>query len=155
MIVDAFNPRPEGSDRLEEGFYLLTMHRSGRVSVPIRIWFGPPEDPDFLTCADADSPSGQRYIPIAERVTFDRSPRWQVEINGVPFGDPDNPACIAGRPIDTLDEIWPRCARVLIDQREYEYRVARAVWAEAHDENDPFGGTGARVDPMTATLPFM
>jgi hypothetical protein len=141
VILDLFNPRPEGADALEQGFYLVKMRRSGRIDVPLRIWFGPPEDPET------------RHLPMAERAVLDRSWRWQLEINGVLFGDEDNPPHIAGRPILTLEGIWPEAKAEPIDQADYEYRVARADYAESWDENDPYGGTGARVDPMTATLP--
>lgn len=141
MIPDLFNPHPDGVDALEQGFFMLSMSRSGRVSVPIRVWFGPPEDPDT------------RHLRIGARLKLDRSWRWQIEINGVLAGDPDTPAYIAGRPIETLEGIWPEAKANPIDQAEYEYRVARADYAERWDENDPYGGTGARVDPLTATLP--
>lgn len=154
MIDDLFNPNPEGTDRLHAGFYLLKMRRSSRIDVPVRVWFGPPEDPDYRQYQDANAPSGMSYTPIALRPTLERSPRWQVEINGILFGDPDNPPCIAGRPVETLDGIWPQCMAEPIDQDEYEYRVARSDWAEQWDGDDPYSGTGARVDPMTARLPF-
>lgn len=140
-IPDLFDPRPDGADALEAGFYLLKMRRSGRVDVPIRIWFGPPEDPD------------SRALPIDNRWKLDRAWRWNIEINGVLFGDPDQPVHIAGRPVETLEGIWPEAKAEPIDQPEYEFRVARADYAERWDENDPFGGTGAKIDPLTATLP--
>lgn len=143
LVDDLFNPNPDGSDRLKEGFYLLKKHRSGRVSVPLRIWFGPPEDPETVD------------RPIAERTIMDRSPRWQIEINGVLAGDPECPACISGRPVELLEDIWPVAKGEPIERYEYEYRVARAAYAEQYDPNDPFGGTGAKIDPMTATLPFL
>lgn len=142
MIDDVFNPIQEGADGLEPGFYLLPKRRAGRVDVPIRIWFGPPDDPETM------------HLPVAQRAQLDRSWRWQIEINGVLAGDPDFPACIAGWPVDELGEIWPVAKGYPIDQAEYDYRVARAVHAEQYDERDAFGGTGSRVDPMTARLPF-
>lgn len=134
MIPDPFiRDRGGDPDALEEGYFLLEMHRSGRVSVPIRIWFGPPLDEE-----------GQ---------PMERSWRWQIEINGVLFGDPDAPPAIAGRPIDRLDEFWPHCKRCPITAEDYRYRVDRANHAEKYDENDPFGGTGRRIDVLTAPLP--
>lgn len=145
MIQDPFNRERDGADDLEEGFFLLKKRRAGRVDVPIRIWFGPPEDLEH---------DREGYVPIAERPVLDRSWRWQVEINGVLAGDPDSPAHISGRPVDSLVGIWPECKSEPIDRAEYEYRVARADWAERFDEDDPYGGTGARIDPMTAPLPM-
>lgn len=133
MIADPFNPVQDGADRLEEGYFLLDMHRSGRVAVPIHVWYGPPIDED-----------GQ---------PMDRSWRWQIEINGVLAGDPDAPACIAGRPVDELGEIWPHCKRHPIDESDYRFRTDRANWAERYDDRDPFAGTGRKIDPMTAPLP--
>lgn len=144
MIPDEFIMDQDGADALEEGFYLLTMSRSERVDVPVAIWFAPPPD--------AEHPNSEG-VPPRFMPTLDRSPRWMVEVNGVLIGDPDAPACIAGRPIEFLDEIWPRCARDQIDERDYRYRVDRALHAEQFDAADPFGGTGRKVDPLTATLP--
>lgn len=135
MIPDLFNPHPAGADALREGCFLLKKRRAGRVDVPIRIFFGPPRDPD----------TGE---------PMDRSWRWQVEINGVLAGDPERPAYIGGFPVESIDVFWPHCATEPIDRAEYDYRVARADYAEEHDPDDPYGGTGARIDPLTATLPF-
>lgn len=153
MIQDLYIRDQDGADALEEGFFLLTKHRSGRVSVPVRIWFGPPEDPETRR-RWVSGEQRWEYVPIAERRPLDRSPRWQVEINGVLAGDPDEPAMISGRPVDDIGDVWPVCKREPIDRVEYEYRVARADHAEQHDPDDPFGGTGAKIDPMTARLPF-
>lgn len=101
--------------------------------MPIRIWFGPPEE---------------------DGEPLDRSPRWQVEINGIPFGDWEAPPTIAGRAVETLEGIWPQCMSNPIDEAEYRYRVDRAEYAESYDPADPFARTGGRVDPMTARLPF-
>jgi hypothetical protein len=136
MIDEPWIRDRSGADALEEGYFLLKKRRAGRIDVPVRVFFGPPLDPD----------TGEE---------MDRAPLWQLEINGVNAGYPERPACISGRPVDSLEGIWPECKSEPIDKAEYDYRVARADWAEQHDENDPFGGTGAKVDPMTATLPFL
>lgn len=133
MIPDLFTRESDAPDALEEGFFLLDMHRSNRVAVPIHIWFGPPLDEEGLP--------------------MERSWRWQIEINGVPYGDPDAPPCIAGRPIEHLDEFWPKCKTIRIDEADYVYRVDRANYAERYDADDPFGGTGAKIDVLTAPLP--
>jgi hypothetical protein len=141
MIETMFHPRQLGADALEEGFFLLPKRRAGRVDVPVRIAFAPPPDPDAAG-------------PLIDRPVLDRSPRWLVDINGILFGDPDNPVCIAGRPVETLEGIWPEAKAHPSTEAEYRYRVARADYAEIYDENDPFGGTAARIDPLTATLPM-
>lgn len=138
MLIDDIMMRDrdqDGPDGLQAGYFLLPMRRSDRVDVPIRIWFGPPEDPD--------EPGA--YL--------DRGHAWHIEINGIEAGDPDNPACIAGRPIEHLDEIWPRAKAFPITADDYAFRVARADHAEQWDENDAFGGTGRKIDPLTVTLP--
>lgn len=155
MIEDPFIRERVGADALEEGFFLLPKRRAGRIDVPIRIWFGPPEDPDYFTRPCADSPSGVEHVPVAERIVLDRAPRWMIEINGVLAGDEFNPVMIAGRPLDDIEEIWPISKGFPITREEYDFRVARAVWAEQFDADDPFGGTGGKVDPMTASLPFL
>lgn len=128
-----YSRQQPGVDAVEEGYYLL--RREGRVDVPIRIWFGWPLDPET-------------------NELLERSPRWMVEINGDLAGDPDAPARIDGRPIESLVGIWPECRRWPTDRADYEYRVDRARFAQQHDPSDPFADAG-RVDPMTAPLPFL
>jgi hypothetical protein len=141
MIEIMFHPVQAGADALTVGFFLLKKRRGGRVDVPVRVAFSPPPDPD--------APG-----PLIDRPALDRSPRWMVEINGVLFGDPDNPVCIAGREVTTLEGIWPEAKAHPSTEEEYRYRVARADHAELYDDRDPFGGTAAYVDPLTATLPM-
>jgi hypothetical protein len=136
MIVDMFNPAPDGADALEEGCYLFRRGPSGRIDIPLRIWFGPPQNPDAV-----DAPP------------LDRSPRWQVEINGGLYGDPDQPVFIGNHPVETLVGIWPNAKLRPTTREDYDYRVARADHAALYDADDPFAITGGRVDPMTSTLP--
>ncbi|QTH19631.1 hypothetical protein HRJ34_14735 [Rhizorhabdus wittichii] len=146
LVQFPYSRQQPGVDAVEEGYYLL--RREGRVDVPIRIWFGWPLDPET-------------------NELLDRSPRWQIEINGILAGDPDEPAYIDGRPVLTLEGIWPDCRKHPIvpgldgldeherrdrERREYEFRVARAEHARTWDANDPFA-TAGRIDPMTAPLP--
>lgn len=132
MIPEPYIRAREGADGLVQGYYLL--RREGRIEVPVRIWYGPPEDPD----------TGE---------ALDRSPRWQVEVFGIDASDPDAPALLWGREITSLDEIWPAAAKLPIDRAEYLYRVERAEWAEQHDRADPFGSKYGRIDPLTISMP--
>lgn len=116
------------------GFYLLPRRRTGRVDLPVRIWFGPPEDD--------------------EGVQLDRSPRWQIAVAGKVL-DFWEPLRLGGMTISGLDDVWPTCAAHPIDAGEYQYRLARQSWAAAHDPEDPFAVPGGRIDPMTAPLPFL
>lgn len=126
-----YSRQQPGADAVREGFYLL--RREGRVDVPIRIWFGWPLDPET-------------------NELLDRSPRWQLEVNGVVAGDPDRPAILYGQPVETLEGIWPECGRHPTTLEDYSFRVARARYAREFDLSDPFAN-GGRVDPMTAPLP--
>jgi len=138
MIPDLYNPCQSGPDALVAGTYLRRSR--GRVDIPVRIWFGPPQDPE-----DRDA-------------VLDRSWRWQIEINGGLYGDPDNPVFVGDRPLLTLDGIWPEALKYPAEQAdfdEYEYRVALADHAALHDPRDAFARTGGRIDPMQCTLPGM
>jgi hypothetical protein len=134
MIPDPFIREREGVDALQEGYFLLKL--SGlRIDVPIRIWFGQPAD------------------PLDPTVLLDRAPRWQIEINGILLGDPENPPLISGQPVDDIVRFWPRCSADRIEEAEYAYRIDRAQYAEDYDPSDPFARTGGRVNPLTASLP--
>lgn len=50
---EVFNAQPEGADAPVAGHYSL--ERRGKVPLPVRIWFGPPDDDD-------------------------RSPRWRMRV---------------------------------------------------------------------------
>ena len=134
MIADPFLRERGGADGLVEGYYLL--RSAGRVDIPIRIWFGAPLDPD----------TGE---------LLDRSPRWQVRVYGIDASDPEYPPLIYGRPMEKIEDVWPKCARWPTSEADYRYRVERAEWAEQYDAADPFGTKSGKVDHMTAPLPFM
>lgn len=134
MIPDLFHREQEGPDALREGFYLVQRRRADRVDVPVRIWFGLPVDPDN---------PGQ---------VLDRSPRWQIEIAGVPF---DGPLQFGGMGFNELTDFWPACGREPIDETEYFYRVEMRAWALEHDPDNALATPGGKICPMTATLPGM
>lgn len=131
LIEYPYSRRQPGVDAVEEGFFLL--RREGRVDVPIWIRFGWPLDPET-------------------NELLDRSPRWIIEINGIVAGDPDTPAFVDGRPVHSLEGIWPEAKKLPTTEADYRFRVARADHARSWDVNDPFA-TAGRVDPMTAPLP--
>lgn len=132
-LDEIFNPRPSGADAPREGTYQWL--RRGRPAQPVRILYGRPVDP--LT--------GQ---------AMDRSPRWQMwvagqlvepdPIYGVDENDPFAP---------TWADVWPRCAADTITYGEYRYLLERINYARAHDDADPFGQPGRRIDLRTATVP--
>src|SRR3546814_11112653 len=61
VMADRFTRDQGGTAPLVEGFYLLNLNRARRVSIPVRIWFGPPLDPET-------------------REEMDRAPRWQIQV---------------------------------------------------------------------------
>lgn len=133
MIPDPFIRERDGADGLREGFYLLrASHRSRRVDVPMRIWFGPP----------IDETTGEE---------MDRSPRWQILV-GFNLVE-ELPMRVGGVWIEHLTDIWPRAAAEPIDESEYRYRIERASWASDFDPEDPHGEIAGRIDPMTCRLP--
>lgn len=137
MIPDPYIRDQTGPGALVEGYYLIQRRRQNRVALPVRVWFGPPADPE----------TGE---------DLDRSPRWQIAIAGQLINENENwdAMRVGNQTIGSLDEFWPACTRSPIDADEYRYRLERAAWAGEHDPNDPFGDTAARIDPMRATLPF-
>ena len=129
MIPFPFIRERTGADPLIEGFYLI--RRSGRVAVPVKIWFGAPLDED-----------GEE---------LDRSHRWQIQV-GFALLD-EEPMRIGGVRIEHLDDLWPACAREPVDEAEWRFLLDRAAWASEYDENDALGHMGEKIDPMTVTLP--
>lgn len=133
MIPDRFIRHQGGVDALQEGHWLIQRHRARRVDIPVRIWFGPPSDPD----------TGE---------DMDRSPRWRVQIGGVEIDN--EPVRMGGITFDGLTSFWPSCCTSPIDEAEYRYRIERQEWAAEYDPLDPFKDIGGFIDPMSATLPF-
>lgn len=130
MIPDPFIRHQTGVDCLREGYFVL--RRPDRIDVPIWIWFGPPSDPET-------------------QEPLDRSWRWQARVG---FVDVEEEPFRVGRIwIREWSDIWPACARIEIDQAEYEYMIARAAWAVDYNPNDPFAEFGSKVDPLTCELP--
>ena len=123
---------------LREGCYLY--RRQGHVSLPVRVWWGPP--PDLET--DQKVEHGDRYAPV-----MDRSPRWNIEIAGVLAEDERSPRAMA-----RLADVWPRCLLNPTSEAECRYRLARIVHARQHSPTDPFGQRFGRVDLFTAPPPF-
>jgi hypothetical protein len=132
MIHDRFSRDQGGADPLVEGYYLVDLTRANRVSIPVRIWFGAPLDPET-------------------REEMDRTPRWQIQI-GFQLLD-DEPVEIGGIRFRELSDIWPACARHPIDAVDWQYRLERSDWAAHHDESDAYSRLGGRIDPMTCSLP--
>lgn len=132
MIPDPFTRAQSGVDALEEGFFLIHRDRADRVDIPVKIWFGPPADPE----------TGE---------PLERSWRWQVMI-GVAMLE-DEPMHVGGIWFRQFSDLWPACAKHRIDEAEYTYRIARHDWASDHSPMDPHGEIGGRIDPMTCALP--
>ncbi len=121
------------------GRYLMPLVRGG-VLVPVRIWFGPPPDPET-------------------RAPLDRTPRWNCEINGEIAYRCTGPTreaarCLwcrrdgapkCGELIDVYDA-WPYCARRPVDEAEYRYRLALRAYAESHEPDAPAAQPGRKVD---------
>ena len=132
MIPDPFIRERGGADPLVEGYYLLRLDRARRVSIPVRVWFGPPRDPDTLE-------------------ELDRSHRWQIQV-GYRLLE-DEPLSIGGIRVDDITDVWPRVARDPIDEVDYRYRLERGEWAVQNAETAPFSQLGGVIAPMTCALP--
>lgn len=81
---------------------------------------------------------GQPKDPLTGEL-LDRSLRWQAEANGEPV---------------ELEQVWPRCAREAIDEREYRFLTERAAWARENAPASPHANPRQRIDPLTAPPPF-
>lgn len=132
MIPDRYRIRQDGFAPLREGYFLIHRDRAERTDIPVRVWFGPPADPQ----------TGE---------ILDRPWRWHMQI-GLTLLD-DEPISVGGIYFSEFSEIWPGCAKHEIDREDYEYRIARASWASDWDPEDPHGEVGGRIDPMTCPLP--
>jgi len=123
-----FIPTSDDADAPREGLYQWV--RAGCVPRAVRVWFGLPSDP--LT--------GE---------PLDRSPRWQLAIDGAVIDGTETGPWAAG-----WADVWPLVADAPIGRAEYEYLVARWLHGERVDHREPFGRRGGRVDLMTAPLAF-
>ena len=119
---DPFEQSDQGGDNFVEGYYLR--ERRDCVSMPVRVWFGPPLDPV----------TGEE---------LDRTWRWQVMEAGQLVEE-----------IEQIARIWPKVMRAPTTKQEYEYRLARIEWARENDPSDPFGAVYGKIDLRTAPLPF-
>lgn len=133
MIPDPFIKARASADALVEGCYLIRRDHQRRVPLPVRIWWGPPADPE----------TGE---------PLDRSPRWQVSVAGQIVDE--EPLRVGCSLFTSLADFWPACAKHPITIEDHDYRLSLARWAGEYDPNDPRGDTQAVIDPMTATLPF-
>jgi hypothetical protein len=120
----------DSPDGFVAGNYLH--NRRGHVAMPVRVWWGPPIDPET-------------------GITQDRSPRWNITIAGDSLvEDERDPGFV---PIARLEDVWPRCIRGETTISETAYRQARVEYARAADPDDPFGHPQGRLDLLTATIP--
>jgi hypothetical protein len=132
VIPNPFIFEQTGADPLVEGYYLIDLSRARRVSIPVRIWFGLPLDPET-------------------GIELDRSPRWQVQVGFQLLLD--EPVKVGPIQIHHLTDVWPTCAKNPIDEVDWRYRLERAEWAADYDSTDPYSNLGGRIDPMTCALP--
>lgn len=134
MIPDRFIRGQAIADGLIEGYFLILRDSARRMPVPVWIRFAAPTDPD----------TGEE---------MDRSPRWQIDVAG--YALDDEPLQVGDVWINDLTDFWPRCRDNRIDESDYRERIALSAWAAANDPNDAFATPGGKINPMTATLPFM
>ena len=130
IMLSILLPYKAGIDGFEAGFFVW--NRTGRVPVPVRVWYGAPPDPV----------TGER---------MDRSWRWQFEFGGQSL------ECFADQEGNDSDSVlagfWPKCRDERIDEARYRYLVDRGAWARQHDAYDPFSDRRGRVDLLSATIP--
>lgn len=134
LIPDRFRREQEGIDALQEGQWLILQRGGRRVDIPVRVTFGPPEDPET-------------------GAALDRPWRWRIFVGGYELDD--EPVRVGPLQINDLSAFWPSCLKNPIDDREYDFRLERQAWAAEYDPLDPFGSPGGRIDPLTAPLPFL
>lgn len=107
--------------------------RRGRPAQPVRIWFGPPSDPE----------TGEEMA---------RSWRWQMLVSGRPV------VAVAEDREDPFDpvwaDVWPQVSADPIPRAEYEFLLATIEHARLHDPNSPFARPERKINLMTATLPY-
>lgn len=122
-----FSRHSDAAEALVEGYY--RWERAGCVPVPIRIWWGPPLDPE------QDPQLG---------IELDRSPRWNVLVDGYPLEAPGTPK---------LEWFWPGIQNTPTRRGDYEYLLDRARHDRIHDPNSPFAQANRKVDLLSATIP--
>lgn len=126
-----FHRESDAADALQEGRFRWA--RQGRVPLPVRIWFGAP--------VDHERPGR----------LLDRSPRWQVWIDGQPLEDY---AEVRRRPAgEVFAQLWPKCAGSPMAPGDYRYLLAMARYARRHDGFSPFASRSGKVDLLSATIP--
>ena len=81
---------------------------------------------------------GQPLDPVTGE-EMDRSLRFQAQANG--------------EMID-LEEVWPRCARQIITETEYDLMCRKARWAREHAPDSALADPRRRIDPLNSPLPF-
>lgn len=132
-LDDIFHADPGGTDAPLPGTYAWL--RGGRPPQPVRIWYGPPADPD----------TGEE---------MDRGWRWQMLVSG-------RPALLDETERDTLEcdwqpawsDVWPRCAVSPLEPADYAYLVALIEHAREHEPDNPFARPGRKIDLNTAAMP--
>jgi hypothetical protein len=70
---------------------------------------------------------------------LDRSHRWQAEFNGDPI---------------EIEDVWPVCAKHPATERDYRVAAKRQTWAQEHAPKSAYADPRARLDPLSAPLPF-
>lgn len=125
-----FRRDSDAPDALREGRY--RWNRQGHVPLPVRVWYGPPVDREWPAL-------------------LDRSPRWQVWIDGVPLDDYAERRRI--EPHEALTRFWPKCAGSPLSAGDYRYLLAMARYARRHDGFSPFASRSGKVDLLSATIP--
>lgn len=97
------------------GYYRRKLVKGG-VWMPVKLWFGPPLDPD----------TGEE---------LDRSHRWQAM---------DGDRLVAGEA--DIQDIWTRCCREPINATEYFYLVKDREWCRENAPHLPEANPTKRVD---------
>lgn len=99
-------------------FYAVVLAK-GAAAVPLKLWFGPPVDPD----------TGEE---------LDRAPRWNCIRNGESVGIEE-----AAFLVDNQD---PIIKGIEIDEDEYEFLTVRNSHDREHDPESPFANPRQRID---------
>lgn len=132
-LEDALQRESDAADAPVAGFY--SYDRRGRVSLPVKIWWGPPIEPGR---------------PL-DSEPLDRSPRWQMML-GERLVDPST---VERESDEDWGDVWPRCGRSPITEQEYRYRMGRIAFAKSEDAggSDPWAHRQGRLDLLHAPIP--